>query len=100
MPGGDGLLCQSDLAFPFGETATAWQRLVLIGAPTSYVGVSAGATQEFPLAHLLTLVSFPVNRASTIFSGVHADAFTPGPVFVPEPSAMAFNRVRFEWALV
>ncbi len=100
MTGGVGLLCQSDLAFPFGDTATAGQWLALISALTSYAGVFAGPTQVFPLAHLLTLVSFPVTRGSAIFSGLHADAFTPRPVFVPEPSAVAFHRARFERPLV
>ncbi len=85
MTGGDGLLCQSDLAFPFGETVTADRRWVRISAPTSYASVFEGPTQEYPLTHLLDLDNLPENGASINSSAIHADAFTPGPVFVPEP---------------
>ncbi len=67
MIGGDGLLWQSDLAFPCADTVTVGRRLVLISARTGYTGEFAGPTQVFPLAQLLTLVSFPVTRGSIIW---------------------------------
>lgn len=97
--GEDGLFCQCDLAFPFGHMTTLRQLRRCIGTLALNPCKFAGSGQHFLLTNFLASVSFPRTRATIVTGGMHADAFTPRPLFVPKSSAMTVDRARSEWAL-